>query len=60
MRSALLVVTATALLIQPAAGGPAAAASITQAVDSIADLELRIADDPNDHEARTRLAARVD
>ena len=48
--------TTTALLIQPAAGGPAVT-SITQAVDSVADLEHRIADDPNDHEARTRLAA---
>ena len=64
MRSGLLVVTATALLSQVIPAGPeAAAATLTQdltlkgLLDSIVVAEKVIEDNPDDHEARTGLAA---
>lgn len=64
MRSGLLVVTATVLLVQIVPAGPqATAATRTQDVahqellDDIAGLEQRIEGDPDDHETRTGLAA---
>ena len=64
MRSGLLVVLATALLVQVIPAGPAAAAAtrtqdpaLQALLDSIAGLEQRIESDPDDHETRTGLAA---
>ena len=59
MRSGLLVVTATALLVQVIAAGPERTQDLAlQALlDSIARLEQRIESDPDDHETRAGLAA---